>query len=86
MSKRRLHTNVAVAVAHLIREISSMTTAEAESLHGIHIDDDGSVVDQMSYHTFPTLTDWATFVIEQENAEYYAESSSIIPGKYNDDE
>lgn len=86
MSKKRLHPNVSIAVAHLIKEIESMSSSEIEALHGIHVEENGSIVDQMSYRTFPTLTDWATFVVEQENAEYEAELSDIIPGKYDDDE
>lgn len=85
MSKRRLHTSVSNAVTHLTKEISAMSPEEVMSLHGIDFNSDGSIVDTTNNMTFATLTEWATFIIEQENADYYASLDEEIQNSYDDE-
>ena len=85
MSKHRLHTSVSSAVTHLVKEISTLSWDEASALHGVYLNEDGSVTDLTYYTTFATLTEWATAAIEQENADYYEELNHETQSKYDDE-
>ena len=60
------HNSVAAhEIQHLINEVQHMDEEELRVVHGITIDENGSVVDPAYDRTFIDIAEWATYVVEE---------------------
>lgn len=83
MSKHHVH-----AQCKAMHDIQIMTPAELEQEYGIEIlADDGSVWDPCEMKQFDSLSDWACYMQEQEEADLATASFQKIGGRhrYDDD-
>lgn len=82
MSKH--HNSTAHQTSHLLKLVKDCKTPEEMyDLHGITIEQDGSVIDSTYNKQFKNIGDWALFVIEQEQGEEEYEDDTYN-SKYDD--
>lgn len=67
---RHHHAAVTSDVYHILHQIKHMPKEEAEQLHGITMNDDGSVFDPTFNKKFESLSEWAEWNAEQDEMEF----------------
>ena len=53
-------------------DIQTLSPAELEATHGIEIDEDGTVWDELEGMEFATLREWADYCVEREEEEHHS--------------
>ena len=67
----RHHASVSHEVNHLLNEVRTMNGDDLLSLHGIIIEEDGSVQDQITQRHYGDLNEWANESVENDFAESF---------------
>lgn len=76
------HRSQASEIAHVRAEIKRLSKDEIYQIYGIILNEDGSVYDELEEETFPNLSDWLKFYVEESEEDEY---SDLYDGEYDDD-
>lgn len=69
MSKH-FYGGVAQEVHHIVNDINSMDVDTIKQIHGIELNEDGSVFDPVYNLRFDGIIEWAEFSVNEDNTEY----------------
>lgn len=67
---RHMHRAISNDVNRTLNDFKRLPKAEAETLYGIELQEDGSVFDPAFDRNFENLTAWAEFSAEYDEMEY----------------
>lgn len=80
MSKNN-HSAVAHEVAYVVSQVNELSEEEVRSIYGIELLEGGKVFDTVYNREFPSVGEWATFNVEQDDVEY---EEHFYAGEYED--